>query len=551
MIGAAVSGFFLLYAVVTIVAVVLAARTLKSSWLNPSSENFLLASRDVGIFLGAISLTAALVGGRYTLDIVQNITSSGLVWCLTPIAYALSLVIGGAFFAKKMRDESYVTVLDPCQRVYGRVMASLFFMSAQFAEVMWCAALLASLGATIELTTGLNSTATIILCVCVVVTYTGLGGQRTIILASVLQLGIFLVGLWLAVPFSLQHPALGETQRTMEEMNDTMEEMDTMDSLLGTIPKEHVGSWIENVLVMTLGGIPMQSYMQRVLAAESGGGARAMSFLAAVACVLVAIPALILGYVGHAADWMQTDLQMERNDMIYSEQRILPLIMTYLCPTWVTAVGAGALGVGVMACLSASLLGVATMFMQNIYKAIFRSKASEKELVCVVRVVVPCVGVLVTVIAVTVPTINGLWYLASDIVYIGLFPQLACALYVPVSNTYGAAIGYIMALLLRGLSGDGLIDMPTVLKWPMYDDWFENTLFPFRTVIMLISLLSIVIVSYLTDYLFRTGKLPKTFDVFRCVANQANGSMELKEQEEFPVPKEKEKQTEKSSLLPY
>ena len=56
------------------------------------------------------------------------------------------LVSGGMFFAKKMREEGYVTMLDPFQQKYGERMGGLLFLPALLGEVFWSAAILSALG---------------------------------------------------------------------------------------------------------------------------------------------------------------------------------------------------------------------------------------------------------------------------------------------------------------------------------------------------------------------------------------------------------------------
>ena len=58
----------------------------------------------------------------------------------------VSCYIGGLFFAKKMHSEGYVTMLDPFQKKYGKLMGGLLYFPAFLAELFWSAAILASLG---------------------------------------------------------------------------------------------------------------------------------------------------------------------------------------------------------------------------------------------------------------------------------------------------------------------------------------------------------------------------------------------------------------------
>ena len=45
-----------------------------------------------------------------------------------------------------MRDAGYVTMLDPLEERYGRVMAGLLYIPALLGEIFWSAAILSALG---------------------------------------------------------------------------------------------------------------------------------------------------------------------------------------------------------------------------------------------------------------------------------------------------------------------------------------------------------------------------------------------------------------------
>jgi hypothetical protein len=53
---------------------------------------------------------------------------------------------GGIFFANKMREQGYITMLDPLQDSFGERMGGLLFLPALCGEVFWAAGILAALG---------------------------------------------------------------------------------------------------------------------------------------------------------------------------------------------------------------------------------------------------------------------------------------------------------------------------------------------------------------------------------------------------------------------
>ena len=50
------------------------------------------------------------------------------------------------FFAKPMREQGYVTMLDPFQIKYGKHIGALLFIPALLGETIWTASILSALG---------------------------------------------------------------------------------------------------------------------------------------------------------------------------------------------------------------------------------------------------------------------------------------------------------------------------------------------------------------------------------------------------------------------
>lgn len=83
------------------------------------------------------------------------------------------------------------------------------------------------------------------------------------------------------------------------------------------------------------------------------------------------------------------------------------------------------------------------------------------------------------------------------------------------SNTYGSVSGYFLGLLLRVIGGEKLIGLPPLVKYPYYSDVYGQ-MFPFRTLSMVCSFLTIILVSYSTKYLFENGYVSKNKDFMHC-----------------------------------
>ena len=147
--------------------------------------------------------------------------------------------------------------------------------------------------------------------------------------------------------------------------------------------------------------------------------------------------------------------------------------------------------------------------------------ASENEIVWVIRGAILSVGLVSTILALQVKSVYVLFHLCSDLVYAILFPQLLCIIYFKPCNTYGSIAAYIVGLFLRVAGGEKLIGFDALIKYPFYDEDLGQ-LFPFRTFAMICSLMTLVLISYLTRYLFLKEIIPMDYDILKCFKNQSS-----------------------------
>ncbi|CAF3598902.1 unnamed protein product [Adineta steineri] len=487
-----------------------AGRKQKSSEKSPDTEEIMLAGRNIGLLVGIFTMTATWVGGAYINGTAEQVFSTGLFSCQAPLGYATSLVVGGLLFARPMRDAGYVTMLDPFQRKYGQRMGGLLFIPALLGEVFWSAAILSALGATISVIfTDVSMTASIIISAIVVIIYTLFGGLYSVAYTDVVQLGFIFVGLWVAVPFAMQHEGVGDIFATWPEWR-------------GHIDKSRIVEWIDSMLLLIFGGIPWQVYFQRVLSAKSAKKAMYLSFCAAVGCIVLAMPPVLIGAIAKSTNWSMTDYDINK-DITSPEatKLILPLVLLHLCPKFIAFIGLGAVSAAVMSSADSSVLSASSMFARNVWKLVFRGQASEREVLLVMRIGIFLVGIGAAAIGIMVSSIYVLWYLCSDLVYVILFPQLLCVIYVSHTNTYGSLSAYIIGFLVRILIGEPSLGIPAVIHFGPY--------IPPKTLCMLICLATTLIVSQIAKSLFEKRILSPSYDIFHCLVDIPSEILPLKE----------------------
>uniref|UniRef100_A0A803YL28 High affinity choline transporter 1 n=1 Tax=Meleagris gallopavo TaxID=9103 RepID=A0A803YL28_MELGA len=427
------------------------------------SEAIIVGGRDIGLLVGGFTMTATWVGGGYINGTAEAVyvPGYGLAWAQAPIGYSLSLV----------------------------------------------------LGATISVIIDININLSVIISALIATLYTLVGGLYSVAYTDVVQLFCIFLGLWISVPFALSNPAVTDIGFTaVHEVHQA--------PWLGTIGSLNIYTWLDNFLLLTFGGIPWQAYFQRVLSSSSATYAQVLSFLAAFGCIVMAIPAVLIGAIGASTAWNQTEYGFPDPIANKEADMILPIVLQYLCPVYISFFGLGAVSAAVMSSADSSILSASSMFARNIYQLSFRQNASDREIVWVMRITVFLFGASATAMALLASSVYGLWYLSSDLVYIIIFPQLLCVLFIKGTNTYGAIAGYLFGLVLRITGGEPYLYLQPLIYYPgCYPD--ENNIyvqrFPFKTLAMLTSFFTNIIVSYLAKYLFESGTLPPKLDFLDAV----------------------------------
>ncbi|KAJ8268077.1 hypothetical protein COCON_G00132490 [Conger conger] len=482
------------------------------------TEVTLVAGRNINLFVGIFTMTATWVGGGYILGAAAAVynPTKGLVWALMPLQYFINFFVVAIFFAKPMRDKKYVTMMDPLQLKYGETLTCTLLIPAVIGDVLWVACIMAGLGGTISIILDVSSFYTICISAAVAIIYTLLGGMFSVAYTDVIQLVLIFFSLWLCVPFLMLNPA--STDITLTAFNGTFQA-----PWMGTLGLEDVGLWMDEFLVLSLGGLASQIIHQRILSAASSKEAQVTCFAAAGFCFILGIPSVLLGAVAASTDWNMTSYGSPSPYERGEAGKILPIALQHLTPNYVSILGIGAVAAAVMSSMDSCLLSCASLFTNNLYKTLIRKQASDRELQWVIKISVTVAGLVgmglaflgnnalafwivgadvmytlvlpqfvcvlffpasdrelqwVIKISVTVAGLVGMglaflgnnalafWIVGADVMYTLVLPQFVCVLFFPVTNGYGAVGGYILGVMLRVLSGEPLLHFNPVIHFP-------------------------------------------------------------------------------------
>lgn len=477
---------------------IFAARLNKSG----SSDDMVLAGRNLSGFKGVLTMIATWVCGGYLYGTTQGVVTkgTGLAWTQAPWCYAVCFFVGALLFAKKMREAEYVTMMDPLKKKFGRVMNSLLYLPTVLGDIFWIGMGLATLGAALSTVIGISPNVAIIVSGAFAAIYTFIGGLYAVAFADVIQLIMMLFCLYLAVPFVL----------TSDRVSNPIH---TKDIWQGSIAAEDAGVWLDSAILMILGGIPWQVYFQRILACRTVKDAKILSYLSGFGAFIAAVPAAIIGVWGTTVNW---SVIPEVVTLDGKESYALSYILQYCTPKVITYLSLGGIAAATMSTADGALLASSTVFCYNIYRPLFHRNAGDREMIWVTRIGVFVVCIIGCILAIVSDDVYSLWVLTSDFIFVLLFPQLLLVLYYPRVNTYGSFCAFVIGLFLRIAGGEATLKLPALIDFGKA---------PFRLIAMVTSLILMIIVSEITRYIIIT-KSKTDWDFINYYSNHSENECE-------------------------
>jgi high affinity choline transporter 7 len=454
-----------------------------------TAADLLLAGRAMPLWVAVLTMTATWVDGGYLLGTTEGVYTSSLqLGVQGGLCFGLSLILGGLFFARTMRRAGYTTLVDPFDARFGARWAAVLFLPALAGELFWSAELLVALGATFGVLLDMPVTTAILLSAVVTTAYTMAGGMWSVAYTDIVQLALVALGLVVAVPYVLD--GAGGLAAVWDTYVAARPESAALLPPLTPQTAAWQGGaafrWWDTSLMLVLGGIPWNSYFQRVLSCRTPDDAARHSLLAGALTIALTVPPLLLGLGAFAYPWDASATAR----LAATPADAMPLLFARAVPSAVGVLGLAAIVGAVTSSFSASILSAGSMFSWNCVGRAIWPAMPMPAMRRTIRAAIVFFGVVAFALAMRVQSVQALWFFTSDLVFVLLFPQLTAALFDPRANRTGSMVAFGVSALLRIGGGEPLMGLPALLPYPPD--------FPFRTVAAVAGMVLLPVVSRLT-----------------------------------------------------
>ncbi|MCH3915993.1 MAG: sodium/proline symporter PutP [Spirochaetia bacterium] len=377
--------------------VILIVIGIKSYGKNSDADDYFLAGRQLGPWFTALSAEASDMSGWLLMGLPGLACFLGLkeaFW--TALGLSVGTYLNWLFVAKRLRKYSIhagnsITIPEYLTNRFhdekhilstiASILILIFFTVYTASGFLTCAKLFNSVF-------GLSYPVALLLGVAVILGYTLLGGFLAVVSTDFIQGILMFIALISTVLFATA--ALGGFDKTYAAVASIGQEFITPFAKSGP---SFGFMQIVSALAWGLGYCGMPHILVRFMAIRSNKEIKTSRRIAMVWVVIALIAALLMGVIGHAFLAPTTFASQAEAEKVFiiSMQRLFPAFIAgiFLC---------GILAAS-MSTADSQLLVAASAFSKDVYKALLRKDASDKETLLVSRITVLTVALIAGLLA--------------------------------------------------------------------------------------------------------------------------------------------------------
>ena len=386
-----------------------------------NSDDYVVANRSLGLSVLIATFVATSVGGGTLTGWVGEVYRSGVVVLPTMIVLYIIGIVMALFFAKKLRHFAGYTAPEIMGRSYGRVSQALGGVCSMVYLIGTGPALQAlALGSVFNIILGLPLRTSAVLAMCIIIFYTCCSGMWGVAMTDYFQFVVMAVGVGVASIIAL---------------NDA----GGWSAIVAATPVDHFSvdadpaRMIELIAALALPVLIDGNRYQRFYAAKDEKTAVYGGLIAVLPWHLIYMLIICLGFSAYVL-----------LGNTYTPDQVFPAMLMKVLPLGIKGIVFASLVAAIMSTADSYMLVAATNFVHDIYHPLFRPNASDKELIKITRIAVVCIGLIGLAVAFWVPSIMGVWTLASTAYVCGCFVPMLYALFCKGRKSPIAAVASIL-----------------------------------------------------------------------------------------------------------
>jgi Na+/proline symporter len=406
-----------------------------------NTGDYAVAGRSLPLPIVTATVFATWFGSETVLGIPATFLREGFGGILAdPFGSSMCLVLVGLFFARPLYRMSLLTIGDFYRNRYGRAVEVLTTVCIVLSYLGWVAAQISALGLVFNVVSGgaMSQATGMIVGASTVLLYTLWGGMWSVAITDFVQMIVIVIGmLYIGWDVSQMTGGVGAVVQHAADAGKFASFWPEW-SVAGVL------GFTAALVTMMLGSIPQQDVFQRVASSKDEKTAGRASILGG--CLYFGF-AFIPMFLAYSATIIDPALVQKLVDGDRQSQLILPNLILQHAPVFAQVMFFGALLSAIKSCASATLLAPSVTFTENILRPAFRHM-SDRQLLRLMRIVVLCFTVMVTVFALNSHlSIYKMVENAYKITLVSAFAPLAFGLYWKPANRLGALLSVVLGLV--------------------------------------------------------------------------------------------------------
>ncbi len=367
-----------------------------------TSEMYMVAGRNLGVFMFFGCLTAVFLGGSSTIGTAQLGYENGVSGVWFVFSMGLGIMLFGLLLYKRVTGYQLMTIseflgkrFNTGAKLIGATVAAIYALMVSVTQVI-------AIGSILNAVFGWDLTVSMLVGGGIVFFYTVLGGMWSVSMTDIIQFSVMTVGIFFVMlPFSLSK-AGGWGQLTTQLPSAFFDF-----SAIGFM------EIVQYILLYTLGMMVGQDIWQRYFTAKNINVARTGGILVGVYSLIYSLAMCVIGM---CAVIVLPDIE--------NTQNVFSLMAFETLPSGLLGIVFAAVASAIMSTASGTLLASSTLIAKDILKDHFFQNISDQQFLFISRVTTLAAGTAAIAIALWIQEL----LVAMDVAY----AVLAGSIFVPI-----------------------------------------------------------------------------------------------------------------------